>query len=216
VEDSEPQDPFNDPFFIADKLALRCYSFDRSLGIVEIGTKKKLVAAVAAVVVGALGSALWDVVLKPAGQWLGNAVLTAATFGSTTIKNQVYAEAAKGPHENAALVVVGLLAGCVFSAPIVLGFLIFTLRVRFRKLLLSTSHADGSFRDRSDQVRSRPVPIEQRIERVRRLFWLLYAFTALLLFTVGTFGVQILKVIESNEVYSFYRQSMRICRPYLG
>lgn len=60
--------------------------------------KNKIVATiVGTLVLGALGSGLWDVVVKPGGRWMGRAILTAATLGSSGVKDAVYREAAKGP-----------------------------------------------------------------------------------------------------------------------
>jgi len=42
--------------------------------------KKVVLGIVGTIVLGAFGSGLWDVGLKPVGQWLGRAILDVATL----------------------------------------------------------------------------------------------------------------------------------------
>jgi hypothetical protein len=60
------------------------------------GWKKITAGVVATIILGALGSGLWETALRPSGSWIWRGILTAATLGSQSIKNQVYVEAAKG------------------------------------------------------------------------------------------------------------------------
>src|SRR5260370_30055063 len=65
--------------------------------------KKVALGFVATILLGALGSGLWELALRPMGLWLGKTIPTAATLGSTAAKDQIYLEAAKGIHEAASL-----------------------------------------------------------------------------------------------------------------
>jgi hypothetical protein len=66
------------------------------------GFRKIALGLLGTILLGALGSGLWDLALKPGGRWLNEVFLTAVTLGSDYLKDQVYAEAARGYHEAAA------------------------------------------------------------------------------------------------------------------
>ena len=71
--------------------------------------KKVTLGIVGTIVLGALDSGLWELAFKPAGQWLGNGILTAATLGSSVLKDQIYIEAAKGYQDESANTTLRLL-----------------------------------------------------------------------------------------------------------
>src|SRR5271167_1724021 len=80
--------------------------------------KKVVFGIFATVLLGAFGSGLWEIALRPVGLWLGKAILTGATLGSAVVKDRIYVEAAKGLHEANALQLFGLLAGVIAGASI--------------------------------------------------------------------------------------------------
>jgi hypothetical protein len=80
------------------------------------GWKKVVLGLIATIILGAVGSGLWDLAGKPATQWFGQAILTGATLGSSAIKDATYREAAKGFHEASALALVGLISGASLGA----------------------------------------------------------------------------------------------------
>jgi hypothetical protein len=79
------------------------------------GWKRWGLGLVGTIVVGALGSGVWDLALKPSAQWMGQLVLTAVTLGSGAMKDQIYREAAKGFHEAAALEMLIFLNACLIG-----------------------------------------------------------------------------------------------------
>lgn len=63
------------------------------------GWKRWTLGAVGTIILGGLGSGLWDLVIKPSAARMAQVMLTAATLGSSVVKDGVYREAAKGLHE---------------------------------------------------------------------------------------------------------------------
>ncbi len=61
---------------------------------------RKTWAVPGTLVLGALGSALWELGMEPTGEWAWHFVLTLVTLGSETLKNSIYQEAARGFHEH--------------------------------------------------------------------------------------------------------------------
>ena len=73
------------------------------------------------ILLGAVGSGLWELTLRPGGYWIGHTVLTAATLASKFLRDQVYLEAAKHSHEAVAehvSSVLGAIWGAIFGVSI--------------------------------------------------------------------------------------------------
>jgi len=75
---------------------------------------RRLAWLAGAVLLGALGSGLWDLFLKDALFWLGTKSLAVATFGFQRIRDTAYIEAAKGHREIPSTVVLF----CVITTPL--------------------------------------------------------------------------------------------------
>jgi hypothetical protein len=70
-------------------------------------------ALLGTILLGAIGSGVWDLVFKPSFSWLAEALLNIATLGLTTIRDQMYAGIAKGTYERAAVYIFAMLTGAV-------------------------------------------------------------------------------------------------------
>jgi hypothetical protein len=140
--------------------------------------------------------------------------LTVTTFGSRTVKNQIYVECAKGPHEAAAIALLSLFGGAITVAPIIFAAETLNLRRRARTIADQLGALErGEKLDVEDQSIAELKARLRRVDRQRVgvLYPLLFTFFVL----VGFVGVDFLKIVRANQSYSFYSQSMTICRPYL-
>jgi hypothetical protein len=81
----------------------------------SIFSVRNVLALLGAIVVGALGSGIWDILFKPAFVWLGTALLDVATLGKQSLVDGIYLEVAKGRYERAGSAVYELLIS-VFCA----------------------------------------------------------------------------------------------------
>jgi hypothetical protein len=162
------------------------------------GWKSVVLWILVTILLGAVGSGLWEIALKPGGYWSWHAVLTAATFGSKFLKDQVYLEAAKGNHEAIArhstrilYWFLGMASGAVTSVVVI------TMR---------------SLRaDEESPQRTPTLWTNQRFIRYSMSLMIL-----LLVYSMGAFFVQDLKVNTANELYTYFEQSLNICRPNLS
>ena len=87
-------------------------------------TKKNLIWLAGTLLLGALGSGLWEAVVKPSMVWFGTFMLDIATLGLSSLRDGMYLEVAKGTYERAAVTLLALATGllCGFmTAPIVVG-----------------------------------------------------------------------------------------------
>lgn len=63
----------------------------------KVTKKNAVLAVIGAVIVGTVGSGLWEMLAKPGLSRLGGAFLSLVTMGSESARNQAYAEAALDP-----------------------------------------------------------------------------------------------------------------------
>ncbi len=83
-------------------------------------SRKFLATLVGTVVLGAIGSGLWDIAFKPALLWESDILLSIGTLGLKSVQDSIYVEIAKGNYERAALLwfvsAVSMLVGIFFGA----------------------------------------------------------------------------------------------------
>jgi hypothetical protein len=177
----------------------------------EISKWKKICGTiVGTLLLGALGSGLWDLALHPAAQWCGTAILTVATLGSSAIKDDNFREAARGLHEASSLqlfwlLVLGLSAFCS-------GFLGYAsgkqnaskespkLLERYEKL---------------DDATRLPILKNDILALKKKLYAVKLALVAFGFLVSSILFINYLKLLQANNAYIFFTQSMSICRPYI-
>ena len=160
--------------------------------------KRGALWVLATVILGALGSGLWDIGIRPGGQWCWHALLTTVTLGSKVLKDQVYLEAAKGDHEGAARLSVTVL-GWLFGAGSGI-------------VLASMTYILGERKARESGT-SRSISFLARLGGHRATVWSVILFT---IFLTVLFNIQSVKISASNQAYTYFQQSLTICQPYLS
>jgi len=167
--------------------------------MLKSGWKSIVLWIIVTILLGSVGSGLWEIALKPGGFWFWHSILTAATFGSKFLKDQVYIEAAKGNHEAIAghsawilSLFLGIVSGAATSYAL----------INLKKM---RTHENGE----SDWAR-----ILFTSKTFIRYFMLFVIFFVVYIMT--TFFIQNLKVTTANELYTYFEQSLNICRPYIS
>jgi hypothetical protein len=89
---------------------------------------KWTLALLGTIVLGAIGSGVWDVVFKPFFSWIAEILLNVATLGLAAIRDEMYVEIAKGTYERAGVALLSMFSGMVFAffVAITLSLLIFS------------------------------------------------------------------------------------------
>ncbi len=172
--------------------------------------KKVVVGAAATILLGSVGSGLWEVALRPAGQWAVRSLLTVITLGSSAVKDDVYREAAKGLHETSALEVLSL--AILFQG---LALFLFAGRHFAEK---SASREVQRIKDRLSDLQN-----EAKIELLegviakldRRVTRAMVLALVLGLLCVGYQFTGLLVQQEANLAFTYFRQSLTACRPYV-
>ena len=164
--------------------------------------RKSLLGLAGAIFLGALGSGLWDVAVKPGAQWILRLTLSTVTLGSQTIRNQVYQHAAKGPHEAASSFVMIVVATLLLATPFWMALRIYEERRFYRRTRLSDKEGE----------KGTLLQMEARLTKLFLTAYILFGIT--LVPTTGIF-IQMLQIQEATKAYTFFSQSMTICRPYI-
>lgn len=92
--------------------------------ISEYLTKKNLVWLAGTLLVGALGSGLWEAILKPSMLWFGTLMLDIATLGLSSLRDGMYLDVAKGTYERAGVMLLAMATGALcglITVPIRIG-----------------------------------------------------------------------------------------------
>lgn len=155
---------------------------------------RKVFLVLGTVTLGALGSGLWEALLKPSLYWLGTLMLDLATLGLSALRDGMYAEAAKGYYERASLMLLAMALGTVTGfAGAIAGF--FTAPIFFGRRLLANEE---------------PSPRQLRLFRKSKGI-LVALFLALLLIVI----VQVVRVGYVIRAANYVEQLQRIASPYL-
>jgi hypothetical protein len=156
-----------------------------------------------ALVIGALGSGVWDYLFKPLFIWAGSSLLDVATLGKQSLVDGMYVEVAKGSYERAANVVNQLLiAGlCAFGiAPPIIGLSL--MRILRRKKAEETLNTSDS----------EPAAFVRRVAKIASpLFFALLVVQAV---TSGALIIQTARLSYIIRAANYIEQCQRIVAPF--
>jgi len=136
---------------------------------------------------GALGSGVWDWLLKPSLTGISRLLLNVTTFGIKTFKDSLYQEIARGLHEQASISMVTLLYSVLPG--FILGFVVSRWRHRLRRGTASPS----------------PPPR-----------WLIEAFAGVLVVVAITLLIQGNQLFYINRAVAHSSQLFAITAPYIS
>lgn len=172
-------------------------------------TKAKYLWAIAGtIVLGAIGSGVWEMIAKPGLSSAGRFFLNIITFGSTTIKDWAYETASFDPYPLPAL----LVQACVVW--LITALISFKATVYFAKLLLSR-------RKRDNDSESTPLvalsngelvhPIDNRLEDLKR-------GTSVMVFVIPVIGFIAGGAVINQAILvkRSFETNMAICAPALS
>jgi hypothetical protein len=136
-------------------------------------SKKWIIGAALTILLGAIGSGVWDVLAKPGLGWLVTSVLKVAGFFSQAITDLPYSSAALDPSTMPSVILLGMVQGCFFAGFGWIFVWIIVQYFRYRKGLL--------------RAPSPPAPPMRRSDP-----FLLPAVIALIVLLLGTSAIMLL------------------------
>jgi hypothetical protein len=160
------------------------------------GIAKFVLGIIGAIVLGALGSGLWNVFLGPLFSIAYNSILTIATFGISAIKNNSYIAIAKGLHEQPSLEWLLIFSTGMIAIPLaIMSFALFLtpLLNRISKKIEEKEKAKGI------EYSTKMVVIFSLIAiLISSWFMIVYALFA-----------------YENKAVTHFTQCFTICKPYI-
>lgn len=178
------------------------------------GIKKSAIAKVAGVVfLGALGSGLWESMLKPAIVRISYGLLSLSSLGIKSIRAGIYESIATRDVELASLHTLGILtvfivAGFFWLAAEMLG----RMREVRRQFTTLEQRASGQAIERPD-IQSALMKFHKWYPRLRKLVGAVFI---LILLELGTLLVDVSRVSYETAAVRHFNQVLTIASPYLN
>ena len=151
---------------------------------------RKLLWLSGTLLIGALGSGLWEAALKPSLLWVGTLMLDLATLGLTSLRDEMYADGAKGTYERAGVMILsigtGVMCGMLISLP-------------FIRRLVRKEDRDGASASRVATFVTKPL-----------VFWTIPIALSIVLF------VQLFRVSYVVRAANHIEQLQRITAPFIS
>lgn len=157
------------------------------------------------ILIGAIGSGIWQRLGDPLYIWLRDALLNGATLGIATLKDALYAEVATGLYERPASLLLGaFLFSILYAIFILLTFL--TLRAKRQGNALDEGRRSGEAVN-SEGRRQRAL------ETLRKRLYVLWPITLALAIVIAFSGV---RTTYTSRAIGHYRQLTALVGPYIS
>jgi hypothetical protein len=168
-----------------------------------------VLAVVGALVLGALGSGLWELLFKPLLTWITTLFLNIATLGINSLRDDLYAEIAKGIYDRAGLLGLALL---------VAGVTAFFLSIATLFPLTIWMLVGGRIRKRNLVKAGAAVKSGMSIPPSRQFRTLRWSMVALISASLFEASVTFISFTRENFISTgavYLDQSQRIIAPFL-
>jgi len=174
-----------------------------------------LLTLVGTILIGAIGSGLWEIGIKPSLIWSGQLALDIITFGSTAAKDNAYKAAALDQTSIPAARLYAMTIG-LFSAPLVV-FLMYEFGMspnRIRRIALSNStteehHTFDERLSRIEEITEQLKGYRKRLAIVRR------SLLVILGVLIGFVFVRHMIHNQSLLIWRSFNADLKQCAPYL-
>jgi hypothetical protein len=160
-------------------------------------SRKVVLGIIGTIVLGAVGSGVWELIFSPTFTWLGRGLLTLVTLGLDSVSDSIYVDVAKGHHERPSLIVYGFLVTLILVAPVFMAINSRQWRVRLRKQI----------KDRTLEELAR-----ESDSLARKQKFLIYAMILLSSFIY----VRGLMYSYTNAAVTHFNQCLAIVLPYIS
>ena len=166
-----------------------------------------LLSIVLTIFLGAIGSGLWDAILKPYGKKFSGVVFTAITFGAKRARDKVYKNASAGHHELPSLYL--LLIVFMFLCGILVSLQVKVYSRIYVSTLAETYYGDCINKNEKERKECGKKIIEEEILPIMYILSLITVFlSVVILYRFSTIN-------RTNLVITYYTHSMSVIRPYI-
>jgi len=183
---------------------------------------KLAIAGITAILLGAIGSGLWEVALKPLFLVNVDGIIDNASLVIRSLKDSLYVSISKGYQEKSSLYTVNLI---IILMWLLLGSLVATLFRSNRTLFFKTINKEvESVNDEIDEMIKSEKVDEQKLEELKRrlesnkkkLKKLAKVFTFFIIIYASFFSAQYIIMTYKNTAITNFNQSLTSLRPSLS
>lgn len=161
---------------------------------------KKILAIISVIILGAIGSGVWDYLLKPFLKIFPEVILTIITFGIKGLQDNIYLEVAKGFHEiGSILIFTSLIAALT-------GFLFFGV-LAYIQISQKLSNEDKN-------TSNQGCPDEGIVGKIRKRYR--FILILVIIFLVVWLNWTWFRVAYINDKVTYYNQLYDTVAPFIN
>jgi hypothetical protein len=162
----------------------------------------------ASVIIGAIGSGVWEIAAKPSLSWLGQRFLTLISLGSEAYRDTAYSDAATDPTALPALQGLFILLGFSFMLSIS-PWAFVEMRARTDRAIKENEFLDGEPPDgpsRSEWIASRKLVLEAKLRDLEKKMGRSHKYLRILTVVVlASFAAQLTGLARLNQSVLIWR-----------
>lgn len=181
-------------------------------------TVKVGLALFGTILVGAIGSGLWELGMKPSLQYFGQKFLDAITLGSTTMKDNAYLAAALDQTAIPAVRVYEIVSAFAMVPLLIIIVLEIFKNQRLRRYFLRTETAQDKHNDSTANESSSQQPedtSDRMLIKDKTLIIVERTVLAWIVLSVVFTSVQSLIHNQSLQIWRSFHADLRQCAPYM-
>ena len=157
------------------------------------------------IVLGAIGSGVWEYIFKPLLESGTKIIMDIATLGMEAYKNDVYRQIAKGFSEKNSINTYSNIINIMFYM-VIIGFFIFYSNLKKVKDRYKLMGGEQS-------IQTSNVPIPAIIKKLKQLFYA-YILLATIFFILNLFSIYRFNYINNSIIY--FEQLKKASAPYIS
>lgn len=180
--------------------------------MIELLKENWIFSVLSALVIGALGSGLWDVVFKPMFKKLGEVLFFVLTLGISRAKDSIYKEAAKGIKEQGGMYVARNLTG-IMSGFLIASCLVF---VQAPERIMEIKNISTACESKSETGEIYSCIDKIRDKKLDKLEDILVFYVPAAVFLAVVLMYSSLWMGAVHRVVTDYNQYISICRPWIS
>ena len=174
------------------------------------------------IILGAVGSGVWEYILDPFVSASTKAILNIATLGVKSFKNDLYIEVAKGFHEKASylllskvdiILVIGLLFYSFINA-LRIKSLIYDRDLQLKKI--HRIESGGKLEENHWMDELKDIKDELKCPKIQYLLKTSYVLIGIAVLLLSAQYVSSKRSFYINEAITYYQQSKSIIAPYIS
>ena len=173
-----------------------------------------ILSIILTIILGAIGSGLWDTAFKPIINKIANAIFTILSFGAKRARDKVYKEAARGHHELPSLFILLFI---FISLPSFMLSLEISLYAKLYKLEpeVTISTVINNCKEKEGDEKAECITNEGNKYLKDKFGLKLHLLTLISILITVIIIYRFISINRTNIAITYYGQCLKICRPLM-